>query len=208
LDSIARIELVRMKMLGLGRVTDRGRAQDLDAESDGNSRGGRCAGRANGSAYGDSESVKAGRGDPSEQATSRKRISRRTIRSPLDEGKRNIMCCASLDVMPVSTQEKVTALSRDFGSQRRLAELLGVDAAQVTRWRRGEGIDEVNAGRVDLLELVMARLLRLYSAETAERWLVGMNPSLGDRRPLDLIRRGQARELLDAIANERAGSFA
>jgi uncharacterized protein (DUF2384 family) len=110
--------------------------------------------------------------------------------------------------MPVSTQEKVTALSRDFGSQRRLAELLGVDAAQVTRWRRGEGIDEVNAGRVDLLELVMARLLRLYSAETAERWLVGMNPSLGDRRPLDLIRRGQARELLDAIANERAGSFA
>jgi uncharacterized protein (DUF2384 family) len=110
--------------------------------------------------------------------------------------------------MPVSTQEKVTALSRDFGSQRRLAELLGVNAAQVTRWRRGEGIDEVNAGRVDLLELVMARLLRLYSADAAERWLVGMNPSLGDRRPVDLIRRGQARELLDAIANERAGSFA
>jgi hypothetical protein len=30
----------------------------------------------------------------------------------------------------------------------------------------------------------------------------------GGRRPLDLIRRGQARELLDAIASERAGSFA
>ena len=110
--------------------------------------------------------------------------------------------------MPVSTQDKVTALSRDFGSQRRLAELLGVNPAQVTRWRRGEGIDDVNAGRVDLLELVMAHLLRLYSVEAAERWLVGMNPSLGDRRPLDLIRRGQAREILDAIANERAGSFA
>ena len=110
--------------------------------------------------------------------------------------------------MPVSTQDKVTALSRDFGSQRRLAELLGVNPAQVTRWRRGEGIDDVNAGRVDLLELVMAHLLRLYSVEAAERWLVGMHPSLGDRRPLDLIRRGQAREILDAIANERAGSFA
>jgi uncharacterized protein (DUF2384 family) len=110
--------------------------------------------------------------------------------------------------MPVSTQEKVTALSRDFGSQRRLAEVLGVHAAQITRWRRGEGIDDVNAGRVDLLELVMAHLMRLYSAEAAERWLVGMNPSLGDRRPVDLIRRGQAREVLDAIANERAGSFA
>ncbi len=58
--------------------------------------------------------------------------------------------------MPVTTVEKVTALSRDFGSQRRLAELLDVSPAQVTRWRRGQGIDDVNAGRVDLLELVMA----------------------------------------------------
>jgi uncharacterized protein (DUF2384 family) len=110
--------------------------------------------------------------------------------------------------MPVSTQEKVTALSRDFGSQRRLAELLAVNRAQVTRWRRGEGIDDVNAGRVDLLDLVMAHLLRLYSTAAAERWLVGMNPSLGGRRPIDLIRRGQTREVLDAIANEKAGSFA
>ena len=102
--------------------------------------------------------------------------------------------------MPVTTAEKVQALSRDFGSQRRLAELLGVSPAQVTRWRRGQGIDELNAERVDLLELVMSNLLRLYPIAAAERWLVGLNPSLGDRRPLDLIRRGQARELLDAIA--------
>jgi uncharacterized protein (DUF2384 family) len=111
-------------------------------------------------------------------------------------------------LVPVSTEEKVTALSRDFGSQRRLAELLGVNAAQITRWRRGDGIDELNAARVDLLELVMAHLLRLYTVEAAERWLGGMNPSLGGRRPVDLIRRGQTRDVLDAIANERAGSFA
>ena len=110
--------------------------------------------------------------------------------------------------MPVTTAEKVQALSRDFGSQRRLAELLGVSPAQVTRWRRGQGIDEVNAQRVDLLELVMAQLLRLYSAEAAERWLIGLNPHLGDRRPIDLVRRGRSRELIDAIAAERAGSFA
>lgn len=110
--------------------------------------------------------------------------------------------------MPVSTAEKVVALSRDFGSQRRLAQLLGVSPAQVSRWRRGQGIDDLNAGRVDLLELVMANLLRVYSTEAAERWLVGTNPSLGDRRPLDLIRRGQSRDVLDAIASERAGSYA
>src|SRR5918997_6870064 len=97
--------------------------------------------------------------------------------------------------MPVTTAQKVQALSRDFGSQRRLAELLGVSPAQVTRWRRGQGIDELNAERVDLLELVMANLLRLYPIAAAERWLVGMKPSLGDRPPPDPIRRGQAREL-------------
>jgi uncharacterized protein (DUF2384 family) len=110
--------------------------------------------------------------------------------------------------MPIATAEKVEALSRDFRSQRRLAELLGVSPAQVTRWRRGQGIDEVNAERVDLLELVMSQLLRVYPSEGAERWLVGLNPHLGDRRPIDLIRRGRSRDLIEAIAAERAGSFA
>jgi uncharacterized protein (DUF2384 family) len=110
--------------------------------------------------------------------------------------------------MPVSTAEKVAALSHDFHSQRQLAELLGVNPAQVTRWRHGHGIDELNARRVDLLELVMASLLRLYSPEAAERWLRGVNPHLGGRRPIDLVRAGRSTELLDALAQERAGSFA
>lgn len=110
--------------------------------------------------------------------------------------------------MPVPTEQKVAALSRDFGSPRRLAELLGVDSEQIERWQGGEGIDQATAERVDLLEVVMAHLLRLYSVETAQRWLVGLNPNLGGRRPADLIRRRQTAEVLDAIANERAGSFA
>jgi uncharacterized protein (DUF2384 family) len=110
--------------------------------------------------------------------------------------------------MPVSSAEKVRALSRDFRSQRRLAAVMGVNPAQVTRWRRGQGIDEANAQRVDLLELVMSSLLRLYPPDVAEEWLHGLNPHLGERRPIDLVRAGRSRELLDAIAQERAGSFA
>jgi uncharacterized protein (DUF2384 family) len=59
-----------------------------------------------------------------------------------------------------------------------------------------------------LLELVMANLLRLYEPEAARRWLLSANPTFGHRRPVDLVRRGQARELLYAIASQRAGSFA
>lgn len=110
--------------------------------------------------------------------------------------------------MPVTTAIKIGALSEDLGSQRRVAELLGVSPAQVTRWRKGGGIDLVNAERVDLLELVLSSLLRLYPADAAERWLSGMNPRLGDRRPIDLVRAGQTQELLGAIGDERAGGYA
>lgn len=110
--------------------------------------------------------------------------------------------------MPVATARKVEALSEDFRSQRKLAEALGVSPAQVGRWIRGQGIDPQNAERVDVLELVMASLLRLYPPAASERWLFGVNPHLGDRRPIDLVRCGRAQELLSAIAAERAGSFA
>ena len=110
--------------------------------------------------------------------------------------------------MPVATAEKVRALSQDFGSQRKLADLLDVSPAQVTRWIKGKGIDAVNADRVDALELVMSQLLRVYTPNVAEMWLRGLNPHLRDRRPIDLIRRGQTLELLDALQAERAGSYA
>jgi uncharacterized protein (DUF2384 family) len=110
--------------------------------------------------------------------------------------------------MPVATARKVEALSRDFRSQRRLADALGVSPAQVGRWIRGKGIDPLNAERVDVLELVMSSLLRLHGPAAAERWLFGLNPHLGDRRPIDLVRAGRAEELLRAIGAERSGAFA
>jgi hypothetical protein len=78
----------------------------------------------------------------------------------------------------------------------------------VSRWLRGQGIDPVNAERLDLLELALSALLRLYEPETAERWLDGLNPHLGNRRPLDLIRMGETQELVTALRQERAGSYA
>jgi uncharacterized protein (DUF2384 family) len=108
----------------------------------------------------------------------------------------------------VTPAVKVEALSRDFRSQRRLADALGVSPAQVTRWRQGKGIDEENAERLDLLELVMSYLLRLYAAETAERWLFGTNPHLRNRRPIDVVRQGGVEELISAVRQERAGSYA
>lgn len=110
--------------------------------------------------------------------------------------------------MPVTPALKVEALSRDFRSQRRLADALGVSPAQVSRWLRGQGIDEANADRLDLLELTMSMLRRLYEPATVEDWLFGLNPHLRNRRPIDVIRRGRVEELLAAIGQERADSYA
>jgi len=110
--------------------------------------------------------------------------------------------------MPVGTIKKVEALRSDFRSAAQLADLLGVSRSQVTRWLRGAGIDHLNAEKVDLLDLVWSSLLRLYEREAALAWLFGVNPLLGDRRPIDLIRAGRAEELMRAIRAERSDTFA
>jgi transcriptional regulator with XRE-family HTH domain len=110
--------------------------------------------------------------------------------------------------MPVASAVKVEALSRDFRSQRRLADALGVSPAQVSRWKRGQGIDPDNAERLDLLELVMSLLLREFEPAAAEKWLFGLNPFLRNRRPIDVIRQGRVEELLSAIRQDRAESYA
>jgi len=110
--------------------------------------------------------------------------------------------------MPVATLRKVEALRADFRSSAQVADLLGVSRSQITRWLRGAGIDPLNAEKVDLLELVWSALLRVYEKDAALSWLFGVNPRLGDRRPIDLVRAGRAEELMRALRSERADSFA
>ena len=109
--------------------------------------------------------------------------------------------------MPVAVTRKIEALRHDFKTSARLADLLGVNRSQVTRWLRGAGIDPLNAEKVELLELVWSNLLRLYEPDAALSWLFGLNPILGDRRPVDLIRLGRTEELMRAIRAERADTF-
>jgi uncharacterized protein (DUF2384 family) len=110
--------------------------------------------------------------------------------------------------MPVATGRKVQALRADFRSAAQLADMLGVSRSQVTRWLQGAGIDPLNAEKVDLLELVWSSALRLYDRDAALSWLFGINPRLGDRRPIDLVRAGRAEELIQALRAERSDSFA
>lgn len=108
--------------------------------------------------------------------------------------------------MPLPTAEKIASLAEFMGSMRQVARSLGVDPAQVTRWSRGGAPDPLNAQRVDVLELVLSELARLYEPAAARRWLEGTNPHLGDRRPIDVVHSGRPEELLVALRIERAGT--
>ena len=110
--------------------------------------------------------------------------------------------------MPVATSQKVEALTHDFRSQRRLADALGVSPAQVSRWLRGQGIDPRNGERIDQLEFVVSQAERLFGPEGAQAWLFGIDRHLGDRRPIDMLRRGRVTEVLGALSAARAGSYA
>jgi uncharacterized protein (DUF2384 family) len=107
--------------------------------------------------------------------------------------------------MPVSTATKVTSLAEYLGSRPRLAVALGVDPVQIARWQQGQPSDLRNAERIDVLEFVLSALSRLYEPEVARRWLEGLNPHLGDRRPIDVVRSGRAEGLLQALRAEFAG---
>lgn len=110
--------------------------------------------------------------------------------------------------MPVPIAHRIKAVARELGTQRRLAEALGVDPAQVTRWVQGGGMGPLNRARLGMLEVVMSRLAGLYEPAVIEDWLLGANPHLGDRQPLQALGQGEFEAVLGAIRQEEGGSFA
>ncbi len=67
----------------------------------------------------------------------------------------------------------------------------------------GALVDSRGYGPTFVLAGVATGLLALTLA-----WLFGLNPSLNDRRPIDLIRAGRTEELMRAIRAERSDAFA
>lgn len=110
--------------------------------------------------------------------------------------------------MPVSPLLKAEALVDDLGGQAKLARLLGVERSTVSRWLRGHAPDSEHAARVAALEFVLTEAQRVFGAPGARKWLSGLDPRLGDRRPEDLLRAGRVDEVVRALGEHRAGSFA
>lgn len=104
---------------------------------------------------------------------------------------------------------RLESARRAFPSDAQVAEALGVDRAQVTRWR--EGVTEPgpeNADRIVGLDAVVELLTGYLEPSSIAKWLNGFNAHLSDRRPIDLLRQGNLSDVVAAIEALKSGSYA
>ena len=89
------------------------------------------------------------------------------------------------------------------------ARLLGVDRAQVSRWKAGKELVGAELARriVDLHD-VLTRILRVYHRDAAAMWLVGSEPLPGGARPIDVLVSQGASPVIRAIDGIAAGAHA
>ena len=104
---------------------------------------------------------------------------------------------------------RLESARRAFSSDAKVAEALGVDRAQVKRWREGETEPgSENADRVVGLDAAVALLSGYLEPTSIPKWLMGHNAHLGDRRPVDLLREGNLSDVIAAIEALKSGSYA
>jgi hypothetical protein len=104
---------------------------------------------------------------------------------------------------------RLRSARRAFGSDAGVAEALGVNRAQVTRWREGRTIPgPENADRIVGLDTVVELLSGYLDPASLPKWLLGNNAHLGHRRPVDLLRQGSLSPVVAAIEAMKAGSYA
>lgn len=89
-----------------------------------------------------------------------------------------------------------------------VAELLGVNRSQPSRWRSGkEGLAADSERALLDLDYVVARLHQVWVPEVAKVWLKSSNPRLGGGTPLEALRQGAVTDVIGAIDAEYAGAY-
>jgi hypothetical protein len=112
------------------------------------------------------------------------------------------------DEPPRFTAWRLDSARRAFGSDAAIARALGVDPAQVSRWRAGQTPDPENADRLVALDATVEMLWGVLSESRIPKWLQGANENLGGRSPLTVLRQGDLPAVIAATRVLKSGSYA
>lgn len=97
---------------------------------------------------------------------------------------------AHVESLTLTFPEVVTSLANSIG-RKMTAYVAGVkDVRALDRWVEGKQAYGDAEQRLRLTFQVVRTLLDYDSAEIVQTWLTGLNPQLGDRIPLRLLREG------------------
>ena len=99
-------------------------------------------------------------------------------------------------------------LTRERGGASQVADLAEVDRSRVSRWHEGELPTAENRDKILALFLIRERLQHVMTPTTAAKWLTGLNALLGNRRPVDLLRKNRIAEVLAALEQTQSSSYA
>jgi transcriptional regulator with XRE-family HTH domain len=103
---------------------------------------------------------------------------------------------------------RLDSARRVFESDAQVARALGVNPAQVSRWRHGQAPDPLNRDRLTALDGVIEMLSDYLTPGRIRKWLGGANANLGDRTPLQALRQGNLPGVLAAVHVLKSGAYA
>jgi uncharacterized protein (DUF2384 family) len=105
--------------------------------------------------------------------------------------------------------QTIEQITGDFSiSVETLARFLNTTSRTVMRWKKAGVKPSIrHRERLEKIAYIDRRLRRVLRPEGIERWLYAYNDSLGGKRPLDLLAKGQYDKLLSAIAQLEEGVF-
>ena len=83
-----------------------------------------------------------------------------------------------------------------------------MNAAQVSRWRKGQTPDPENADVLAGVALTVEMLTRWLHPDAAGDWMNGINAYLQDRSPAFMLSMGRVGEVIGAIESMKAGAYA
>lgn len=96
---------------------------------------------------------------------------------------------------------------KGFATDSALAQAMGVNRSQVSRWAQGRAAHAGNAWLLRDLATAVSRMADCYNPATINRWLFGANPELGGEPPMTLLRQGRLPEVLLSIEAQTSGAF-
>jgi hypothetical protein len=109
--------------------------------------------------------------------------------------------------VPSDVRQRLDWLVSALGNNK-VAELLGVNRSQPSRWRSGkEGLAAENQRALVDLDYVVARLHQVWTPEVAKVWLTSPNAFLGGGTPVETLKQRGVLDVIAAIDAEAAGAY-